>query len=353
MITKELIERFLKNECSHDEYRMVSEYLAAHPEELEQFLPVEEFTGGEVVPWEKERSEHFFQSIRNRLFDRSVLSHRLKTGLAAASVMLVIVMVWWLSKEKTNSASVTKQASGKNNTLADRLERRMNTTGSVLTFSLTDGSTVELAPNSQIEYSSAFSEKDQRSIHLQGEALFTVAKDKNRPFKVTSGDLTTTVLGTSFTVKAFDGEATIQVRLYTGKVVVSPSLLIKAKMDSNVFLLPGQELTYNKQLMTASVRSTLKKNNAYAAVSTKRKGQTFRQPDWYMFGGQPLPQVFDQLSEYYGVEINYYPADVSNRYFTGKFAKTDSLETILKDISLLHGLSLKKTDGVYIFRKKI
>lgn len=71
-----------------------------------------------------------------------------------------------------------------------------------------------------------------------------------------------------------------------------------------------------------------------------------------MFGGQSLTDVFDQLSDYYGVQINYFPSDVANRYFTGKFSKSDSVEVILNDIALLHGLTLKKTEGIYVFRRK-
>jgi ferric-dicitrate binding protein FerR (iron transport regulator) len=75
-------------------------------------------------------------------------------------------------------------------------------------------------------------------------------------------------------------------------------------------------------------------------------------PEWYMFGGQSLAEVFDQLSDYYGTQINYFPADVENHYFTGKFSKTDSLEDILNDIALLHNLTLSKKEGMYVFRKR-
>ena len=71
-----------------------------------------------------------------------------------------------------------------------------------------------------------------------------------------------------------------------------------------------------------------------------------------MFGGQSLADVFDQLSDYYGVQINYFPADVENHYFTGKFSRNDSLDDILGDIALLHGLTLTKKEGMYVFRKK-
>jgi len=343
MITKELIDRYLKNECSEDERRQVSEYLRSHPGELEQHLPEEEFAGAEAAPWEEQRSEEALQAIRKKLFERPAVIRRWRPALAAASVILVIGTVWFFGRGKGIPGSQNGQRNMMTPPLADVWEKRTNSTGNTLMLTLTDGSAVNLAPGSEIEYKKVFGK--ERLIRLEGEALFTIAKDKTRPFIVSSGDLSTTVLGTSFSVRSFAADPTIKVHLFTGKVSVRTTV----KKDTAIGLLPGDELIYNKQRMTASVTSSMKKN---MTVSTGRKGEKRLQPDWYMFGGQTLPQVFDQLSEYYGVEINYYPADVSNRYFTGKFSKTDSLETILKDISLLHDLSLKKLDGVYIFRKK-
>jgi len=343
MITKEQIDRYLKNECNEDERRLVADYLAEHPEIVGHYLTEEEFAAQQPEPWEKERSERALQSIREQLFRRPAVVRRLKAGLAAASVILIIGLVWFFSRGKSTSPGQNPATS--TTPLADVLEHRANNTNSTVTIILIDGSTVDLGPNSEVAYKKTFSSDPERKIQLKGQALFSVAKDKTRPFIVMSGDLTTTVLGTSFSIDADPREQIIKVHLFTGKVAVS----MKRKSDSAIGLLPGDELVYDRQLMTARVNTSAKKN---MAVSTGRKGGKALQPDWYMFGGQSLPQVFDQLSEYYGVEINYYPADVSNRYFTGKFSRTDSLETILKDISLLNDLSLKKTDGAYIFRKK-
>src|SRR5882672_1419136 len=97
MITKELIDRFLKNECNEDERHLVVEYLQAHPDELEQYLPEEEFAAGQPASWEKERTEQVLQSIRERMVKRPTVIRRLKAGLAAASVILVIGLVWFFS----------------------------------------------------------------------------------------------------------------------------------------------------------------------------------------------------------------------------------------------------------------
>jgi transmembrane sensor len=63
---------------------------------------------------------------------------------------------------------------------------------------LTDGSVVFLNTDSQM--SVQFSTEARNINLLRGEALFDVAKDKQRPFVVSAGDTRVRAVGTSFTV---------------------------------------------------------------------------------------------------------------------------------------------------------
>lgn len=70
------------------------------------------------------------------------------------------------------------------------------------TVELTDGSVVELGPESAMDV--AF-EPERRSVRLiAGEAFFTVAKDARRPFVVETSEGRITVLGTAFNVRIGD-----------------------------------------------------------------------------------------------------------------------------------------------------
>ena len=66
---------------------------------------------------------------------------------------------------------------------------------------LPDGSRIWVNQNTEIEYPKQFA-SNERVISLKGEAFFEVARDTSRPFIITSGEIRTTVLGTSFNVKA-------------------------------------------------------------------------------------------------------------------------------------------------------
>ncbi len=215
-----------------------------------------------------------------------------------------------------------------------------------MTIALKDGSLIELYPESEI----SFSEKEnapERVIYLKGKAYFKVAKNKNRPFKVYSDEIATSVLGTSFTVTSFERDNTIKVNLHDGKVLVKPADPRLLKLPEDLYLAPGDLLVYIKKCKKAMILTPRASSRAVAV-----KGFKAAPPEWYMFKGQTLDQVFDQLSLYYGVDIDYFPSDIRNRYFTGRYENTDTLEGILKDIALLNGLSIDKQDKGYIVKKK-
>ncbi|MCL1933390.1 MAG: FecR family protein [Candidatus Azobacteroides sp.] len=70
-----------------------------------------------------------------------------------------------------------------------------------LVTTLEDGSTVYLTDHASISYPTVFAE-NQRNVELNGNALFCIAKDENRPFVVTTNGITIEVTGTVFAVQS-------------------------------------------------------------------------------------------------------------------------------------------------------
>ena len=83
-------------------------------------------------------------------------------------------------------------------------------------ITLADGSTVDLNARSKLRVE--FSKNERRVELLDGQALFQVAKDKNRPFIVASGEATVRAVGTQFDVYRKDGGTTVTV--LEGRVAV-------------------------------------------------------------------------------------------------------------------------------------
>ena len=286
----------------------------------------------------------------------------------AASVLFILGIGWWMfyNREIKDSAVVQK-----NKTIEDTQKlftrNEVNVSGVTRRFLLMDGTEVTLWDQSTLTFEDPFS-ANGRDINLKGKAGFKVAKDKTRPFTVYSGDIATTALGTEFIVTSFEKEHNIIIRLMEGQVVVNSVESAKIKLKNPIHLLPGQELLYNKQTAASVVRN-FRKNTSAVDLAT-RENSVHDDPSvpnnnkgsWFMFNNQSLPQIFDQLEQMFGVEIEYNRKDMQKLYFIGKFEsipptntavrdKTDSLEYILKKITTINNLTLSKQDKKFLIHK--
>jgi ferric-dicitrate binding protein FerR (iron transport regulator) len=86
-------------------------------------------------------------------------------------------------------------------------------------ITLLDGSVVTLKDGSRLNLKNNFS-GNTREITLEGEAFFEIAHNPKKPFIIHTGSVKTTVLGTSFSIKAIPGETSITVAVTEGKVKV-------------------------------------------------------------------------------------------------------------------------------------
>jgi ferric-dicitrate binding protein FerR (iron transport regulator) len=232
----------------------------------------------------------------------------------------------------------------------------VNTTAKPEKLLLSDGSEIWLEPKSEISWQEPFG--SSREFTLKGQARFRIAADRAKPFTVYSGALSTSVLGTVFTVRAFPEEEKITVRLYEGKVAVRPADSIKRILKNDFYLQPGQELVYDNNRYTVKVRrfagSGTAENEEAKESNTRNDSPAVpagEKGSWYMFNNQSLVQVFTQLQVLYSVEIKYVPKEVQKMYFIGKFNKSDSVETILKQIAALNNLRVTRQNNTFIISR--
>jgi transmembrane sensor len=88
---------------------------------------------------------------------------------------------------------------------------------------LDDGSTVVLNTNSELRV--RLSKKHRELILTRGEALFTAADDRDRPFEVLAADTLARALGTVFAIRLTDQsqhQQQVEVIVTTGSVAVAP-----------------------------------------------------------------------------------------------------------------------------------
>ena len=192
-------------------------------------------------------------------------------------------------------------------------------TAELRSLTLEDGTQVRLGPESALatDYSSG-----QRRVRLlKGQAFFDVVPDTERPFRVTAGDVVTTVLGTAFEVTL--GAARVDVAVKHGLVRVdggTPPLSEK--------LSAGDSLTVGQ-------------------AAGARRGQRDLDDigDW-MTGelvarDRPMTEILDALRRYYGGAILVQDSAFARTRVTGIYDLRDPAAT-LASLASSHGATLHR-----------
>jgi transmembrane sensor len=217
-----------------------------------------------------------------------------KYFVAAASVVLLVAAGWLyviggLDKKQESIASTVS---------TNTLIRKINNGRTIMPVALPDGSSVWLHANSNISYRTPF-DRDRREIYLNGRAFFEVSKNPNQPFVVISNSMITTVLGTSFTVDAFEGEQKFSVTVKTGNVIVTtaPGQTEKGtKAEAPVISLNANEVAiFDRVQKVFNVGSSLQSEVA--------RIKPVQAPENYYFEDVAVVKIFEKLSKDYGVPI--------------------------------------------------
>lgn len=180
------------------------------------------------------------------------------------------------------------------------------------TILLSDSSSVYLNGGSVLYVHRKFSEN--RRLILEGEAFFDVKPDSIHPFVVSTRGLETTVLGTSFLVRAFEGEAQY-IAVKSGKVSVAHT----TQGDSK------QELSVNEGLEIGL-------SSEFLEVKRINPSLTFAWVEGtIVFNDQPLSEVFAVLQRWYGLEELDIRRVNGNCRITGTYTQM-TLKEILESI---------------------
>lgn len=230
-----------------------------------------------------------WEQIRQQMDGTPVVRpvYRLRWFRYAAAAVVVLATGWAVQRWNRTAESAYVQRTE----ILESQREEVNETGSPRTVALPDGSQVTLAPGSRISFTSHLNGA-KREVYLSGEAFFDVQKDPSKPFFVYADELTTRVLGTSFTVRAFEEENTATVQVRTGSV----SVVARAtrKMQS-VVLSPNQQASFFRKEARLSM----------GLVSTPQPVISQAALARFTFNNAPVSVIFDSLGKAYGIDIVY------------------------------------------------
>jgi len=214
------------------------------------------------------------------------------------------------------------------------LGKKMITTTTIAqektTIDLPDGTKVWLNQKSSLQYEKQF---DKRIVYLEGEAFFDVAKRNGKTFEIYAGASKTSVLGTSFNVRAYPNENKVEVAVETGKVEFSA----ENKPSENALLIPGEFAIYTKKTQEVDKLKLAKLNAAAWKKGVLR------------FNNSQLDEVIESLERYYDIEIRVSSNKIYNCVWNNTTThKKPVLENLLKQISYTNDLTLEPvTDNVF------
>lgn len=193
---------------------------------------------------------------------------------------------------------------------------------------LPDGSKVWLNRNSELLYPETF-DADSRTIYLKGEAFFEVIPNKDKPFIVHSGISKTTVLGTSFNLRAYSKEDDVRLTVVTGKVAFT-----LADDNEGVIVTPGDMAFLTNK--TKSIDHTQNTDLNFLSWKTR----------YLSFNDSPIAELIQPLERHYGIQISVQNPETLNCRFTGDFQETN-IENAIKIITRTTGTSYELTKGHY------
>jgi len=202
---------------------------------------------------------------------------------------------------------------------------------------LPDSSKVFLNAGSQVAFRAGF-EGDERCVKLTGEAFFEVKHDPGKPFIVLSDAVSTTVLGTSFNVKAYPEDKSIGITVVNGKVKVA-QIGKDEKQLAPVILTKGMHMGYvrgDEQFNVSNV-------DAFAITGWKDNRLVFEETT--------LEEICNALGRYYNIRFNTTTPAVLQHKYSLTFDQL-TLEESLEQLTLLGELAFERKGSVIILRDK-
>ncbi len=196
------------------------------------------------------------------------------------------------------------------------------------TIQLSDGSVIRINAGSLLIYPRKFLKK-RRSVYLSGEANFTIAKNPNKPFIVSTGPLKVEVLGTKFNINSYPNTEFITTTLENGSVKIYESDL----PEKAIIIHPNEQVVYNGKDHTFSI------NHVEASdCSSWTKGEL-------RFTNQTLAEIIAIMERRYNVHIKLSPEINSTDLFTMKFKQHETIEEAMYIFTQLAGNISYRIEG--------
>lgn len=287
-----LLHTYLLGQASVQERLAVHRWIQESDANLQEFNKQRRLY--DEMIWHQEEIVEGLSHKRKHLFRRIVIEG---SKLAAALLVGFLVSYFLISEQDAGKMQSVHVPPGQRAELA-----------------LADGTHVWLNANSTLTYPAHFS-GDKRKVHLEGEAYFDVAKNKDCPFDVVAKGYTIEVLGTQFNVTAYPNRDFYRASLLEGSIALTTPTNQTLQLEPN-----SEVLVRDQRLVKRGIRDY--------DYFLWRKGIIH-------LNKRTLRSLFYDMELYYDVHINIDDNhEMLDHKFSGKFRVSDGIEHALKVLQL-------------------
>ncbi|WP_423735414.1 FecR family protein [Chitinophaga caseinilytica] len=353
---RELIAKSIYGQPSEEEARQLYDWVQASDENRDLYVKIRDI----------DTYANMIACIDTQQDARPKSRSILKWGAMAAAVALLIVSSWLLYEQRSDQES-TKSATASSSdvllksehetwNLSQKLSNPSAADQSALsniirpqngaapeavqfytivvphgkTFEMTfnDGSHVALNAGSELKFPSTFT-GGERNVTLQGEALFQVAPDPEKPFFVKTPQGKVKVLGTRFNVKSYPEAPNETISLLEGSIAISNS-------RSQQILKPGEQASLSATKITDS-----QPFNPDEVLAWKE--------GIFLFDNVPLEEVLHHVERWHNVHFELSDERIKNLPVYIKVRKERSINDLLKALETTNKIKFKQSGAtIYV-----
>ncbi|MCF8226234.1 MAG: FecR domain-containing protein [Bacteroidales bacterium] len=329
MINK--IIQYLKGELNESQRLELADWVNASEENREYFTEIEDSWYAAAINQQGIFDAERAFSKQKKYLNRSTPVSRIIKVLRYAAAIIMLVSFGWMANYILSTGRYAVSQGPVTFTAPY---------GETASLELSDKTVVQLNAGSTIRFPQSFG-KDTREVFLSGEAYFEVTKDQELPFIVHLDHLDVQVLGTSFNVKSYPDDNTVETTLDEGSVRVSKKSSATSE-GVNYVLVPGQHLCYNSETSTFN----LKEDDTELHTSWKH--------GYYKFERARLDILVRTIERLYAIDVSIAQEKLESLTFTGSFYKDEPVDDVLKMVekSTLDAKVTKLDNHRYMIKSK-
>jgi transmembrane sensor len=278
----------------------------------------------ETDPKDHLQAEELFEAIKQKIGPKRKISWYTNNWLRVACTLLVL----------TGLAMLFSRQQPQDHQLQITWQTFRTAKGEVKKITLADGSMIWMNAETRIRVNANFSTASTRQLKMDvGEAFFQVHRDTLRPFSIATGNIVTTVLGTSFNIKSYPELKTYKVAVASGKVKVAYTNGAKHNTLSKG-LTKNQVLSYHHDTQKSDIKIQDVHN-----ISQWRSNRNL------FFDELNMAQIAAELSRQYNITVNVIGRQHADQTYTMQLEYQD-ISKVLQQIVLKTGITYQLSNKV-------